>query len=60
MAGGVAVPTAALTVDAPVMLLAMIACLPICLTGRRVGRGEGAVLLLAYVGYTAYLLLVAS
>ncbi len=43
-------------VDIPVMVLAAIACVPIFVTGRRVGRLEGLGLLLAYAAYMGYLL----
>ncbi len=45
-------------VDIPVMVLAAIACVPVFVTGRRVGRLEGLALLLAYLAYMGYLLVV--
>jgi cation:H+ antiporter len=41
--------------DLPVMIAASIACLPILFTGYLVDRWEGAVFLLAYTAYVAYL-----
>ncbi|PAP77100.1 calcium/sodium antiporter [Rubrivirga marina] len=43
-------------VDLGVMLVLAIALLPLLRTGFRLDRLEGALLLLSYVGYTAYLL----
>jgi cation:H+ antiporter len=44
------------TVDAPVMLLASIAMLPIMKSGGVISRKEGAVLLIGYFAYLSYLL----
>ena len=44
------------TVDFAVMLVLAVALLPLLGTGFRLDRWEGALLLTAYVGYTAYLL----
>ncbi len=57
---GVHVPTAALTFDMPVMLAVAIACLPIFVTGYRVGRREGAIFLIYYVAYITFLVLDAT
>jgi cation:H+ antiporter len=57
---GIPVPTAALTFDLPVMLVVAVACLPIFLTGYRVGRREGVIFLVYYVGYTIFLVLDAT
>jgi len=43
-------------VDLGVMLVLAVALLPLLRTGFRLDRLEGALLLLAYVGYTTYLL----
>lgn len=43
-------------VDLGVMLVLALALLPLLRTGFRLDRAEGALLLLTYVGYTAYLL----
>jgi cation:H+ antiporter len=53
---GIAVSAQALAVDLPVMVLVALACLPVVASGRRIDRGEGALLLLGYVGYLSYLL----
>ena len=44
------------TVDLAVMLVLALALLPLLRTGFRVDRLEGGLLVLAYVGYTTYLL----
>jgi cation:H+ antiporter len=48
---------AVLHFDLWVMLATAFACLPVFITGREIARWEGAVLLLYYVAYTAYLIL---
>jgi len=53
-------PRGALTFDLPVMIAVSLVCLPIFLTGRRIARGEGAVLLGYYALYIIYLGLNAS
>lgn len=40
-----------LVMDQPVMLAVSLACLPIMMTGSRISRGEGVVMLAAYVVY---------
>lgn len=44
-------------VDIPVMVVAALVCIPVFITGRRVGRREGLALLLAYIAYMVYLLI---
>jgi len=56
-AQGIAVPTAALRLDLPVMLAVAFACLPIFFSGYRIARWEGALLFGYYVAYTLYLVL---
>ena len=56
-AQGIAVPTAALRLDLPVMLAVAFACLPIFFSGYRIARWEGALLFGYYVAYTIYLVL---
>lgn len=46
--------------DLWVMLAALVACLPVFLTGREIARWEGALFLAYYVVYTAYLVLAAQ
>lgn len=54
---GLEVPDAALRFDLWVMLVVAVACLPVFVTGREIARWEGAVFLLYYVAYVAYLIL---
>jgi cation:H+ antiporter len=49
------VPRAIITIDIPVALIFALACIPIGLTGRRVTRFEGTLLLAGYLGYLAIL-----
>jgi len=58
--GGVAVSTAAIRFDLPVMIAVGVACLPIFFTGSRISRWEGALFLAYYGAYTLYLFLAAS
>lgn len=55
--GGIAVADSAIRFDLPVMTVVAFACLPIFFTGSRLDRWEGAVFLLYYIAYTAYLIL---
>jgi cation:H+ antiporter len=41
--------------DIPIMGLVALVLIPIFLTGRRVGRGEGTAMVLAYLGYLTFL-----
>jgi cation:H+ antiporter len=62
-AGGVAelpVPQGIRDFDLWVMLGALVACLPVFLTGREIARWEGVLFLLYYVAYTVYLVLAAQ
>jgi cation:H+ antiporter len=54
------VPSAALSLDFPVMLLVTFACLPVFVNGYAVKRWEGAVFLGFYVLYVLYLVLDAT
>jgi cation:H+ antiporter len=54
------VPAAALAFDIPVMLAALLACLPIFFTGYMIARWEGMLFLGYYVAYTLYLILNAT
>lgn len=51
--GGLPVSPQVLTHDLPVMLGVAVVCLPVFLSGYVLGRGEGAMLLGAYLAYTA-------
>lgn len=53
----IAVSTASLAFDFPVMVAVSLACLPIFFTGFRIERWEGALFVAYYVAYTAYLVL---
>jgi cation:H+ antiporter len=57
---GVPVSSAAIQFDLPVMCAVAVVCLPIFLTGGRVSRWEGGLLLVYFVAYMAYLLLDAN
>jgi cation:H+ antiporter len=57
---GMAVSSAALHFDLPVMTAVAAACLPIFFTGHCIQRWEGALFLGYYIAYTAYLLLDAA
>jgi cation:H+ antiporter len=58
-AGSAGLPLAPslLSFDIWVMLAALLACLPVFMTGREISRWEGAVFLGYYVAYVAYLIL---
>lgn len=56
----VKVSHAARTFDIPVMIAVAVLCLPIFLTGKRISRWEGGMLLLLYGAYTTFLVLQAS
>jgi cation:H+ antiporter len=51
---GMTVNEKILTTDGPMMLLTLLLLWQMCKTGRRVGRGEGAVLFAAYIAYVAF------
>lgn len=55
--GALPVPPAVANFDLWVMLAALVACLPVFLTGREVARWEGALFLGYYAAYTAFLVL---
>lgn len=55
--GGIGVEDSAIYFNLPVMIVVAFACLPIFFTGSRLDRWEGAVFLLYYIAYTAYLIL---
>jgi len=57
---GLVVPEAVLNFDMWVMLAVALACIPVFMTGREIARWEGAVFLLYYVAYVAYLILAAQ
>ncbi|CAN5691051.1 calcium/sodium antiporter [soil metagenome] len=55
---GVPVAAEALAIDIPFMVAVAVACLPLFVTGRIVGRREGGFLLLYGLAYTAYIVTV--
>ncbi len=57
---GVAVSSAALAFDIPVMIVVAAACLPIFFTGHVISRWEGGLFFFYYLAYTAYLVLNAT
>ncbi|MDH5204414.1 MAG: calcium/sodium antiporter [Hylemonella sp.] len=57
---GLTMPPAVLNFDIWVMLAVALACLPVFMTGREIARWEGAVFLLYYLAYVAYLILAAQ
>lgn len=54
---GLVVPASVLNFDIWVMLAVALACLPVFMTGREIARWEGAVFLMYYAAYVAYLIL---
>ena len=57
---GIAVSTAALNFDIPVMVAVAIACLPIFFSGNVISRWEGIIFFSYYVAYMAYVILDAT
>jgi cation:H+ antiporter len=55
-AGGLVLPDSLVRIDIPIMVAVALACIPIFLSGRRVSRGEGGLMVAAYVGYLVFLL----
>lgn len=55
-----AIPPNVAQFDLWVMLAALVACLPVFLTGREIARWEGVLFLAYYCAYTAYLVLAAQ
>ncbi|MFO0581243.1 MAG: calcium/sodium antiporter [Anaeromyxobacter sp.] len=58
--GGLAVPSAVVDFDLPVMVAVTVACLPIFLSGYSIGRLTALVFLGYYAAYVAYLVLQAQ
>ncbi len=54
------VPSSAIQVDLPVMIVVAVACLPIFVNGHVLKRWEGALFFAFYVGYITWLILDAS
>ncbi|MEZ5446444.1 MAG: calcium/sodium antiporter [Gammaproteobacteria bacterium] len=57
---GLAMAPSVLNFDIWVMVAVALACLPVFVTGREIARWEGAVFVLYYVAYVAYLILAAQ
>lgn len=57
---GLAIAPSVLNFDIWVMVAVALACLPVFVTGREIARWEGAVFLLYYAAYVAYLVLAAQ
>ncbi|WP_306304848.1 calcium/sodium antiporter [Piscicoccus intestinalis] len=57
---GIPVPGAVIALDAPLMLAAMAALLPVAFTGYVIARWEGAAFVVLYAAYVAYVVLAAS
>jgi cation:H+ antiporter len=57
---GLAMAPSLLSFDIWVMLAVALACLPIFMTGREIARWEGAVFVVYYCAYVAYLILAAQ
>lgn len=52
---GIPVERDLIRVDIPVMSVVALVCIPVFLSGRRVSRMEGALLVAAYIAYLTYL-----
>ncbi len=57
---GIAVSSAVIAFDMPIMIVVAFVCLPIFFTGGVISRWEGALLFGYYLAYTLYLLLAAT
>jgi len=57
---GLLVPESVMNFDIWVMLAVALACIPVFISGREIARWEGAVFLLYYVAYVAYLIMAAT
>jgi cation:H+ antiporter len=58
--GGVGVDPAAVHLDLPLMIAAALALLPLAFTGQIIKRWEGALLVVLYLAYVAFVLLAAA
>jgi len=57
-ASGIPVAAELIRIDIPVMVVVVLLCAPIFLTGRAITRAEGAAFVLAYAAYLTYLIVV--
>lgn len=55
-AHGLAMPDTLVRIDIPIMVAVALICVPIFISGRRVSRGEGGAMVVAYLVYLGYLL----
>jgi cation:H+ antiporter len=55
-AHGLELPPALVRIDIPVMVAVTLVCIPIFISGRRVGRVEGGAMVGAYLAYLTFLL----
>jgi cation:H+ antiporter len=55
-AHGLELTPALVRIDIPIMVAVALACIPIFITGRRVGRIEGGAMVVGYLAYLAFLL----
>ena len=55
-AAGMDLPNSLVRTDIPIMVAVALACIPIFISGRRVSRLEGGLMVAAYLGYLAFLL----
>ncbi|RAV17076.1 sodium:calcium antiporter [Mycolicibacterium sp. GF69] len=55
-AHGLLLPSSLVRIDVPIMVIVALACIPIFISGRRVSRGEGVVMVTAYATYLVFLL----
>src|SRR4051812_14737126 len=53
-ANGLPLPEGLVGVDIPIMVGVAVLCIPIFLSGRRVTRGEGGIMVAAYLAYLAF------
>lgn len=53
---GLPLPDSLVRIDIPIMVAVALVCIPIFLSGRRVTRGEGAVMVAAYLAYLTFVL----
>lgn len=56
--GGIPISAQVVRIDLPVMVAAVLACVPVFIRGRRVSRLNGGLFVLAYTVYLGYVLLV--
>lgn len=55
-ANGLELPSSLVRIDIPIMVIVALLCIPIFITGRRVSRTEGVLMVTAYLGYLTFLL----